>query len=167
MKKILFLGNGEKSTKLIDAIKSYKKNYHLRQTSTKIDLKTLRKFDSIISFGYRHVINKKIIKNLKIPIINLHISYLPYNRGAHPNFWSFVENTPSGVSIHKMDDGIDTGRIINQKIVDFELFKNRNRLTFANTYKKLLNEIENLFLINIEKIINNDFLSYKQIGKGS
>ena len=167
MKKILFLGYGKKSTKLIDGIKSYKKNYHLRQTSKKIDLKTLRKFDSIISFGYRHVINKKIIKNLKIPIINLHISYLPYNRGAHPNFWSFVENTPSGVSIHKMDDGIDTGRIINQKIVDFELFKNRNRLTFANTYKKLLNEIENLFLINIEKIINNNFLSYKQIGKGS
>ena len=25
-------------------------------------------------------------------MINLHISYLPYNRGAHPNFWSWVKN---------------------------------------------------------------------------
>ena len=30
-------------------------------------------------------INKEIINKYK-EIINLHISYLPYNRGAHPNF---------------------------------------------------------------------------------
>ena len=167
MKKILFLGYGKQSTKLIDEIKFYKKNFYLKQISKKVNLTLLRKFDSIISFGYRHIINKEIIKKLKIPIVNLHTGYLPYNRGAHPNFWSFVENTTSGISIHKIDGGIDTGKIINQKIIDFELLKNKNKLTFANTYKKLLNEIENLFLNNIEKIINNNFISYKQIGKGS
>tara|TARA_B100000029_G_scaffold263414_1_gene259593 strand:+ start:11653 stop:12432 length:780 start_codon:yes stop_codon:yes gene_type:complete len=167
MKKILFLGYGKKSTKLIDEIKFYKKNYHLRQTSKKVDLKTLKKFDSVVSFGYRHIIDNKIIKKLKIPIINLHIGYLPYNRGAHPNFWSFIENTPSGVTIHEVDKGIDSGKIVEQKMIDFQLFKNRNRLTFSSTYKELLNEVEDLFLINIEKIINNNFSSYKQIGKGS
>lgn len=167
MKKILFLGYGKKSTKLIDEIKFYNKNFHLKQTSKKVDLKNLKKFDSIISFGYRHIISKEIIKNLKVPIINLHTGYLPFNRGAHPNFWSFVENTPSGVSIHKIDNGIDTGRIINQKIVDFELLNNKKYLTFTNTYKKLFNEAENLFLSNINKLINCNFVSYKQIGKGS
>ena len=39
MKKILFLGYGKKSTRLIDEIKFYKKNYHIRQTSKKVDLK--------------------------------------------------------------------------------------------------------------------------------
>ena len=122
MKKILFLGYGKKSTRLIDEIKFYKKNYHIRQTSKKVDLKTLKKFNSIVSFGYRHIIDKKIIKKLKIPIINLHIGYLPYNRGAHPNFWSFIENTPSGVSIHEVDEGIDTGKIVDQKMIDFQYF---------------------------------------------
>jgi len=167
MKKILFLGYDKKKTKLIEEIKFHKKNISIKQTKKKVNLKTLKKFDTIISFGYRHVIDKKIIKNLKTPIINLHISYLPYNRGAHPNFWSFVDNTPSGVSINEIDGKIDTGRIIDQKIIDFELFKNRKKLTFAETYKRLSNEIESLFLGNINKILNNNFLSYKQIGKGS
>ena len=49
----------------LDKIKFYKKNYHIRQTSKKVDLKTLKKFNSIVSFGYRHIIDKKIIKKLK------------------------------------------------------------------------------------------------------
>ena len=117
MKKILFLGYDKKKTKLIEEIKFHKKNISIKQTKKKVNLKTLKKFDTIISFGYRHVIDKKIIKNLKTPIINLHTGYLPYNRGAHPNFWSFVDNTPSGVSINEIDGKIDTGRIIDQKII--------------------------------------------------
>ena len=72
----------------------------------------------------------KLLKNSKNNIINLHISYLPYNRGAHPNFWSFVENTPSGVSIHQVDSGIDTGKIVIQKQINFNLLKNKKKLTF-------------------------------------
>ena len=32
-------------------------------------------------------------------IINLHISFLPFNRGYYPNLWSHQEGTPSGVTI--------------------------------------------------------------------
>ena len=52
------------------------------------------------------------------------MSYLPYNRGAHPNFWSFVNNTVKGVTIHEIDQGIDTGKIILQKSIKFDLKKN-------------------------------------------
>ena len=38
----------------------------------------------------------------------MHISYLPFNRGAHPNYWSFKDNSPKGVTIHFIDNGIDT-----------------------------------------------------------
>ncbi len=167
MKKILFLGYDKKTTRLNDEIKFHNKNYIIKQTDKKITLKNLRKYDSIISFGYRYLIDKEIIKQLKIPMVNLHISYLPYNRGAHPNFWSFVENTHSGVSIFQIDEGIDTGKLIYQKIIDFELFKNKKKLTFKQTYKTLLTEVENLFLKNIDNIINHNFISYQQIGKGS
>ena len=167
MKKILFLGYNRDQTSLIDKIQLHKKNWSVEQTEKKIDLNLAQKFNSIISFGYKHIINREIIDNLKYPIINLHISFLPYNKGAHPNFWSFVENTPSGVTIHQVDHGIDTGKIIYQKKIDFELFKNKQTLTFSKTYKLLINEIENLFLENIEDIINQKFISIEQIGKGS
>ena len=167
MKKILFLGYNRDQTSLIDKIQLHKKNWSVEQTEKKIDLNLAQKFNSIISFGYKHIINREIIDNLKYPIINLHISFLPYNKGAHPNFWSFIENTPSGVTIHQVDHGVDTGKIIYQKKIDFELFKNKQTLTFSKTYKVLINEIENLFLENIEDIINQKFISTEQIGKGS
>ncbi|MGO9405470.1 MAG: methionyl-tRNA formyltransferase [Terriglobales bacterium] len=49
--------------------------------------------------------------------INLHPAYLPYNRGTYPNVWSIVDQTPAGVTLHYVDEGIDTGDIIRQKKV--------------------------------------------------
>jgi len=54
-----------------------------------------------------HKINK-----IGINVINTHPSYLPYNRGKHPYYWSIVDGTPFGVTIHRVDDGIDTGSIL-------------------------------------------------------
>ena len=50
--------------------------------------------------------------------INLHLAYLPYNRGAHPNVWSIVERTPAGATLHWMDAGVDTGDIIARATTD-------------------------------------------------
>ena len=120
----------------------------------------------LICFGYRYIIDEQILKKKK-NIINLHISYLPYNRGAHPNFWSFAENTPSGVTIHKINNGIDTGNIIYQKLIDFELNRNRKKLTFKKTFSALISEIENLFIANSKYILNNEYDEFEQIGSGS
>jgi methionyl-tRNA formyltransferase len=95
----------------------------------------------IVSYGYRHIIRPSIIKYLPNRIINLHISYLPWNRGADPNLWSFLENTPKGASIHFVDEGIDTGDIIVQKEVNFY----DEGETLLTTYEKLQNEMVQLF----------------------
>jgi methionyl-tRNA formyltransferase len=50
--------------------------------------------------------------------INLHPSLLPFNRGKHPNFWSLVEETPAGASIHFVDESIDGGDIISQAQIE-------------------------------------------------
>ena len=113
-KKILFLGYDRNKTKIIDQlINANCEVHHSKGVIQKVD------YDLIISFGYCKIINRSILDRIKCPIINLHISYLPFNRGAHPNFWSFFDNTPSGVTIHLIDEGIDTGPIIYQKIVKF------------------------------------------------
>ena len=165
MKKILFLGYSQRETKIIEKLKE-NKNYKIFNTKNKIELKNLDEIDFVIIFGYRHIINQDIIKKRK-KIVNLHISYLPYNKGAHPNFWSFAENTPSGVSIHKIDKRIDNGNIIYQKLLDFELNKNRKKLTFRKTHSTLISEIENLFIMNAKNILNNQYDEFEQIGNGT
>ena len=165
MKKILFLGYSSKQTKIIDNLKE-NKNYQIFNTKNKIKSKDIESINLVIVFGYRHIISQDILKKAK-KIINLHVSYLPYNRGAHPNFWSFAENTPSGISIHKIDEGIDTGNIIYQKLLDFELNKNKKKLTFRKTFSTLISEIENLFMIKTKNILNNEYDEFKQIGNGT
>ena len=155
MKTILFLGYDKNKARLIELIKAHNKSWEIQQTDHEITLDKVKNLDVIISFGYRHIISNEIIKHFKKPIINLHLSYLPFNRGAHPNFWSFIDNTPSGVSIHEVDEGIDTGKIIYQKKIDFYLDKNKEKLDFNNTYTFLFKEMENLFVKNIDDIINS------------
>ena len=48
-----------------------------------------------------------------------------------------MEGTPSGVTIHEINDGIDTGKIIAQKKINFKLKKN-SEITFFQGYKFFL-----------------------------
>lgn len=49
--------------------------------------------------------------------INLHGSFLPFNRGKNPNVWPIIEGTPAGATLHYIDAGIDSGDIISQRQV--------------------------------------------------
>ena len=135
------------------------KNTEVVQTEEKITLEQIKDIgpDLIISFGYRHIIRPSIIREFEGRLLNLHISYLPWNRGAGPNVWSFIEKTPKGVSIHLMDEGIDTGDIIFQNKVFL-----RNSDTLKHTHGILEEEIQNLFIRNWEAIKNLQFRRIKQ-----
>lgn len=69
-----------------------------------------------ILFGY--ILSGTFIRRFPSGVINLHLAYLPYNRGAYPNIWSIVEDHPAGVSLHYLDEGIDTGDIIARREVE-------------------------------------------------
>jgi methionyl-tRNA formyltransferase len=98
-------------------------------------------FDYIVSYRYRHIVPQRIVELYRNRIINLHISFLPWNKGADPNLWSFLEDTPKGVTIHYMDSGVDTGDILVQK----EVFFDNNTETLKTTYESLNKEIVALF----------------------
>jgi len=117
-KQCLFLGYKKKQISLINFLKT--KNFTIKHYQKIPLFKLFKQSDFIISFGFRKIISENIIKKIKKPIFNIHLSYLPFNRGAHINFWSFIENTPAGVSIHKIDKGIDTGNIILRKKINFK-----------------------------------------------
>jgi len=157
----LFLGYDSKKTSLIKFLKSKKIKVKLYRNKI-LTYEIAKKYDIIISFGYRKIISKKIISKLSRPIVNLHISYLPYNRGAYSNFWSFVNKTEKGVTIHEIDYGIDTGNIIFRKKVDF---KTNNKNTFKSTYKVLILEIEKLFKKKYKPIFLKTYTPKKQLIK--
>ncbi len=162
-KQICFLGYSKKKTRIIKLLE--KKNFIVKKLHNRcLSKKNAIKSDLIISFGYKKILKKEIIKLTKRPIINLHISYLPFNRGAYPNFWSFYDNTPKGVSIHEIDDKIDQGNLIFRKKVKF---KNIKKQTFQSTYNILFAEIENLFQKKLKKIINKDYSTIKISSKGT
>ena len=159
--RCLFLGYGSKKTKIISALKKKKfADKHFNGNLNKLDLK---KFDLCVSFGYRKIIDRKHLLSFKRKPLNLHLSYLPFNRGAHPVFWSFIENTPSGVTIHEINSKLDKGRILFQKKVKI----NKKKNTFKKAYKILFKQIESLFIRNITKIISRNYVTKKQVGKGS
>jgi methionyl-tRNA formyltransferase len=64
--------------------------------------------------GYRLILRPPVLAWFPERIVNLHISYLPWNRGSDPNLWSVLEDTPKGVTLHHIDAGVDTGDIIAQ-----------------------------------------------------
>ena len=157
-KKILFLGYNRDRTKLIDFLLNQGCEVHY--TDKMIDR---FEYDLIVCFGYRKILKSSTLAKISCPIINLHISYLPYNRGAHPNFWSFYENTPKGVTIHLIDSKIDTGPILYQVPVVFK----EKELTFKQAYYKLIDEIEILFKRNVSEILNLKWKEKPQKGTGT
>ena len=84
------------------------------------------------------------------------MSYLPFNRGAHPNFWAFHDDTKHGVTIHEIDNNLDTGPIIFRKEIKFNIKKDKN-ITFKKTYNILFSEVEKLFMENYKSIILNKY----------
>lgn len=68
-----------------------------------------------IMFGY--LLKRDFLSLLPRGCLNLHPALLPFNRGAHPNVWSIVDRTPAGVTLHFIDEGVDTGDIVCQKEV--------------------------------------------------
>lgn len=155
--RIIFLTNNANAFELFSWISVRTEAYLLSEVLSVEQLARLKP-DLIISYNYSHIIKEDIIDFMEGNIINLHISYLPWNRGSDPNFWSFVENTPKGVTIHKVAKGLDTGDIIYQKQLHFE---DENE-TFQSSYNKLQFEIEKLFKENFDDIISSNYIAKPQ-----
>lgn len=159
--KILFLG-GNLAKTLVDWLESRNEEVVYREDKISIEEVTGINPDFIISYNYRYIISKEIIDFVNGSAINLHISYLPFNKGSHPNIWSFLEDTPKGVAIHHIDEGIDTGDIIIRK----EVFIDEDKETLKTSYEILHREIQALFKENWNKIKNSEINTITQAGGG-
>ena len=90
----------------------------------KIPIEYLKNFKpNFVITNACQLLSKKLIKKLKLvgaEIINIHNGINPRYRGTG-NLWAFYERNfgMTGVTLHKLDQGIDTGKIIFSKKIDF------------------------------------------------
>lgn len=73
--------------------------------------------DLVLSVFWRYLLPRNFFKIPKNGCINFHLGLLPFNRGKNPNVWPIIEGTPAGVTMHYIDDNIDTGPIVCQREV--------------------------------------------------
>ena len=81
-------------------------------------LKILTKIKpDLIILGGSRILQLKVLKIPKIGVLNAHPGLLPKYRGIDVIFWAIYYGEPVGVTVHFVDQGIDTGKIIIQKKV--------------------------------------------------
>lgn len=69
----------------------------------------------ILVVGTR-LIAKEVLEAFRVPFINYHAGITPKYRGTHGGYWANVQCDPDncGVTIHLVDEGIDTGAVLYQ-----------------------------------------------------
>jgi methionyl-tRNA formyltransferase len=112
--------------------------------------------DFIFTVYWAYLLSEDVIKSAR-DTINFHPSLLPINRGWYPHVYNIIDDTPAGVTLHRIDVGADTGDIWVQKKVEVSVYD-----TAKSLYDKLIDEILLLFMKNWRKIKYSEIIPYKQ-----
>jgi methionyl-tRNA formyltransferase len=106
--------------------------------------------DLFISVASPIIFKEELIRMPKLDCINIHSAPLPHYRGMLPSFWQLLKGEEyAGITIHRIDAGIDTGDIIlqdrvkinSQESLDSLIRKSKKRgahmmISVANSYKQ-------------------------------
>jgi len=95
---------------------------------------------------------------LEIPrhgVLNLHPAYLPYNRGWHTPSWALLDGTPFGATLHFMNEQMDCGDIVHQRLLTPEIADTADSL-----YRKALDLEFEVFHESWPMLVNG---SYRRI----
>ena len=113
--------------------------------------------DIIASVNYLFLINKDIINHSCKLTFNIHGSLLPKYRGRTPHVWAIINNEKeTGITAHKIDEGCDTGDIIEQIIIPIEISDTGNDI--LQNYKKYYFKL----LLDVVSKCENNTLQFKK-----
>jgi methionyl-tRNA formyltransferase len=95
--------------------------WKVRQLSNPETIKVLTVYqpDMILVACFSKRIPREILDIPRLGCLNVHPSLLPENRGPEPLFWTFRDGKErTGVTIHLMDEGLDSGAIVAQEAIE-------------------------------------------------
>lgn len=105
----------------IEVIVIPSKDYNNRQEYDKKIVEALKPYniDLICLAGYMRIVTLELIQAYENKIINIHPALLPSFKGLHAQKQALEYGVKySGCTVHFVDDGMDSGAIILQKIVE-------------------------------------------------
>jgi len=101
--------------------------------------------------------SRKILNLKNVVFLNRHSSYLPFNAGILPVFYSIAKKHDfTGTSIHLMNDKIDSGTVIKQEKIDL-FSKNLFDLYKVCFDKSITISLESIMEIQNKSKITNQF----------
>jgi len=123
------------------------------RSPSEVVLDTLRqaRIDLGILAWWPYVIKTPLLTLPSQGFLNFHPSYLPYNRGKNPNFWSLIEQTPFGVTLHWIDAEVDSGEIAYRHLIPSTWED-----TGQSLYERAQEEIVRLFADHVDEIWNGE-----------
>lgn len=114
--------------------------------------------DMFVVSAFGQILTKEILEMPKYGCLNIHASLLPKYRGAAPIQWAILDGEDAtGITIMQMDEGLDTGDILFQKIV-----KIAEDETADSLHDKLSTVGATLIVEAIDKIEKGKFKPIKQ-----
>lgn len=114
--------------------------------------------DVIVVIAFGQILPKSILNLPKLGCINVHASLLPKYRGAAPIQWSIIDGEEkTGVTTMYMDEGLDTGDIIDTAVVTIE-----KKETGGSLFDKLAVAGGELIVETLKKLENGTAVRIKQ-----
>lgn len=114
--------------------------------------------DLFVSMSFNQIFRKPIIELPRLNTINCHAGKLPFYRGRNVLNWAIINDEEEfGITVHFVDEGIDTGDIILQRCFPITDDDNYNSL-LEIAYK----ECADLLFDAVKQIQNNSYKTIKQ-----
>lgn len=142
-------------------LKSFADTYHIKylkaeNINSPEFLDEIEKFncDLFVSLSFNQIFKKQIINLPKLKSINVHAGKLPFYRGRNVLNWAIINGeTEFGVTVHYIDEGVDTGDIILQ---------NTYPITIEDDYNTVLNRAYEYCAETLESAVEKFFRSEVQ-----
>tara|TARA_B100001059_G_C17832647_1_gene585748 strand:- start:2801 stop:3685 length:885 start_codon:yes stop_codon:yes gene_type:complete len=158
--------NSDHSIKKI-ALNNKKPFFKFKNIKSNYAFNKIKSFDTdlLVSMSYDQIFDKKLITLCKIKPINCHAGMLPKYRGRNVINWAIINGEKKiGITVHFIDNKIDTGNIIDQKIL---------KISINDDYNSILNkcylECPKLLMKSLKKLLKKNNIKgivQKKIGKG-
>ena len=154
---------GRKKVLTPSPVKAYALEHHipvLTPDKLKLEYEDILKYqpDLIVTCAYGKILPKVILDYPKLGCLNIHASILPKYRGSAPIQWALLNGEDkTGVTLMYMDEGMDTGDIID--IYECPILDSDDIGTLHDKLSKLGSEI---LLNNLDNIVRGNIKRKKQ-----
>lgn len=114
----------------------------------------LTKYKIGFSIHSKQMFPKKLVNTIQC--FNVHPGYNPYNRGWYPQVFAIIEDNRIGATLHKMDEKLDNGDIIDRIEVEKYIWD-----TSETLYNRVLDAEIEMLNINIINVIEGNYSSFR------